>query len=152
MLRQFVRMATDAATKRLKMEPRVIGTHNGHFHADEALAVYMLRLLPDYASAALVRTRDQALLDKCHTVVDVGGEYDVARNRYDHHQRTFNTTFPNHATKLSSAGLVYMHFGKAVIAQHTKLPPDHPDVELLYQKLYDDFVEAIDAHDNGIAK
>ena len=112
----------------------------------------MLRLLPEYTSAPLVRTRDPAILETCHTVVDVGGEYDASKHRYDHHQRTFTTTFPDHHTKLSSAGLVYMHFGKAIIAQHAKLPIDHPDVELLYLKLYDDFVEAVDANDNGISK
>jgi uncharacterized UPF0160 family protein len=112
----------------------------------------MLRLLPAYNSSPLVRTRDPTVLETCHTVVDVGGEYDAARNRYDHHQRTFNITFPDRDTKLSSAGLVYMHFGKAIIAQHTSLPIDHPDVELLFQKLYDDFVEAVDANDNGISK
>jgi uncharacterized UPF0160 family protein len=84
-------------------------------------------------------------------VVDVGGEYDPPRNRYDHHQRTFTTTFPNHGTKLSSAGLIYMHFGEAIIAQHTSLPIDHPNVELLHQKLYTDFIEAIDANDNGVS-
>ena len=26
-----------------------IGTHNGTFHADEALACYLLKLLPEYA-------------------------------------------------------------------------------------------------------
>ena len=144
-------MATETASKRLKTESLMIGTHNGFFHADEALAVYMLRLLPQYSSSGLVRSRDQERLDKCHTVVDVGGEYDANKNRYDHHQRTFATTFPEHQTKLSSAGLVYMHFGKAIIAQHTKLRLDHPDVELLYRKLYDDFIEAVDAHDNGIS-
>lgn len=143
---------TEVAVKRVKMEDIKIGTHNGHFHADEALAVYMLRMLPQYNSAALVRTRDSALLDACHTVVDVGGVYDDSKCRYDHHQREFNTTFPSHQTKLSSAGLVYMHYGKAIIAQHAQLPIEHPDVELLYQKLYDDFVEAIDANDNGINK
>lgn len=126
--------------------------NSGHFHADEALAVYMLRMLTPYKHFDLVRTRDPAILETCHTVVDVGGEYDAARNRYDHHQRTFDTTFYERRTKLSSAGLVYMHFGKTVIAQHTKLPIDHPDVELLYQKLYDDFIEAVDANDNGISK
>jgi len=146
-------MTTEVATKRIKMDSVKIGTHNGHFHADEALAVYMLRMLPQYTtSASLVRTRDPALLDTCHTVVDVGGVYDDSKKRYDHHQREFNTTFPDHKTKLSSAGLVYMHYGKAIIAQHTNLPIEHSDVELIYQKLYDDFVEAIDANDNGVNK
>lgn len=152
MLRGFARMASEVTTKRLKVDPVKIGTHNGHFHADEALAVYMLRLLPEYQSASLVRTRDAEKLETCHTVVDVGGVYDDAKKRYDHHQREFTTTFPAHSTKLSSAGLVYMHYGRAIIAQHTKLPVDHPDVELVFQKIYDDFVEAIDANDNGVNK
>lgn len=112
--------------------------------------MYLLRLLPSYASSPLVRTRDPALLATCHTVVDVGGEYDAATHRYDHHQRSFSTTFPQHSTKLSSAGLVYMHFGRAIIAQHTGLPVDDEDVAVLYEKLYADFIEAIDANDNGI--
>ncbi|KAJ5684792.1 metal-dependent protein hydrolase [Penicillium maclennaniae] len=141
----------ETAAKKLKTPSPLIGTHSGHFHADEALAVYMLRLLPTYASSPLVRTRDPAQLETCHTVVDVGGVYDAAINRYDHHQRTFDTTFPNHNTKLSSAGLVYMHFGRAIIAQHMSLPEDHADVGLIYEKLYTDFVEAIDANDNGIS-
>jgi uncharacterized UPF0160 family protein len=152
MFRQLFKMTAEVASKRVKMESLRIGTHNGHFHADEALAVYMLRMLPQYTTSSLVRTRDPALLETCHTVVDVGGEYDESKSRYDHHQRTFTTTFPEHKTKLSSAGLVYMHFGKAIIAQHVKLPIDHPDVELLYRKLYDDFIEAVDANDNGVSQ
>ena len=84
-------------------------------------------------------------------MVDVGGEYDPAHNRYDHHQRTFQDTFPQHTTRLSSAGLVYLHFGKAIIAQHMSLPVDHEDVATVYEKLYTDFIEALDAHDNGIS-
>ncbi|MCJ1283402.1 hypothetical protein MMC26_002730 [Xylographa opegraphella] len=144
-------MAEEVAAKRLKISPPLIGTHNGHFHADEALAVYLLRLLPTYTPSSLLRTRDPALLSTCHTVVDVGGEYSPSTNRYDHHQRTFSTTFPNHSTKLSSAGLVYMHFGKPIIASRTALPADSPEVDLLYEKLYTEFVEALDANDNGIS-
>ena len=130
----------------------LIGTHNGHFHADEALAVYMLRLLPAYASSPLVRTRDPALLETCHTVVDVGGVYDDTARRYDHHQREFTEVFDaQHATKLSSAGLVYKHFGREIIAQQTQLDPASEDAQLLYYKLYDDLIEAFDANDNGIS-
>lgn len=149
------------AAKRLKTEvigsPITIGTHNGHFHADEALAVHMLRKhIPAYASAKLVRTRDPALLATCHTVVDVGGEYDPAANRYDHHQRTFDTVFPGRATKLSSAGLVYMHFGKEIVARsiaaaESKKEADEATVELVWNKIYTSFIEAVDANDNGVS-
>jgi len=142
----------ETAAKRLKTNnPVTIGTHNGHFHADEALAVYMLRLLPTYHNSNLIRTRDPALLSTCHTVVDVGGEYDDTRKLYDHHQRTFTTTFPSRPTKLSSAGLVYLHFGKAIIAQHLGVPEDSNEVKVIWEKLYSSFIEALDAHDNGIS-
>ncbi|KAL4811449.1 metal-dependent protein hydrolase [Aspergillus unguis] len=144
-------MASESVTKKPRIDSPSIGTHNGHFHADEALAVYLLRLLPTYSSSPLIRTRDPALLSTCHTVVDVGGEYDAATNRYDHHQRTFSTVFPGYNTKLSSAGLVYMHFGKSIIAQQASLPAENENVSLIFNKLYADFVEAIDANDNGIA-
>lgn len=72
-------------------------------------------------------------------------------NRYDHHQRTFNTTFPSRPTKLSSAGLIYLHFGKDIIARHTKLTAESETVTLLWEKLYSGFVEALDAQDNGIS-
>ena len=34
------------------------GTHNGKFHCDEVLACYMLRVLPEYSGAEIIRTRD----------------------------------------------------------------------------------------------
>lgn len=121
---------------------------SGHFHADESLAVAMLRLLPAYLDSQLVRTRDPAVLATCHTVVDVGGEYDDGNKRYDHHQRGFDTVFPGHNTKLSSAGLVYLHYGKDIITAVTGLQGQ--DRDILFEKLYTDFVEAFDANDNGI--
>ncbi|KAF2127216.1 MYG1 protein-like protein [Dothidotthia symphoricarpi CBS 119687] len=142
-------MATENPIKRLKVEAPLIGTHSGHFHADEALAVSMLRLLPTYLDSQLVRTRDPAVLATCHTVVDVGAEYDDANKRYDHHQREFNTVFPGHNTKLSSAGLVYIHFGKDIISAVTGLSAG-PDLDLLFEKIYTDFIEAFDANDNGV--
>ena len=150
-------MATEQASKRVKTSSTngrrgpLIGTHNGTFHADEALAVYLLRLLPTYHSSTLIRTREPALLDECHTVVDVGGQYSPNTNRYDHHQRTFDATFPKRPTKLSSAGLIYLHFGKAIIALKTGMEEGNPQVDLIWKKLYEDFIEALDAHDNGIS-
>ena len=65
----------------------VIGTHDGNFHCDEALACFMLKKLPEYAAAEIKRTRDPAQLATCDVVVDVGGVYDPTIHKYDHHQR-----------------------------------------------------------------
>ena len=87
-----------------------IGTHNGTFHCDEVLACSMLKHLPQYKDAEIVRTRDQAVLDTCDIVVDVGGVFDPTKHRYDHHQKTFSDSMKTLVegkkweTKLSSAG------------------------------------------------
>ncbi|RPB05065.1 metal-dependent protein hydrolase [Choiromyces venosus 120613-1] len=137
--------------KRLKTTPLRIGTHNGHFHADEALAVYMLRLLPEYQDSTLTRSRDPAVLEECDIIVDVQGQYDGTKH-FDHHQRTFSETFsPEFKTKLSSAGLIYKHFAPNIISHRLSIPINDPSVTLLCNKVYRDFIEALDANDNGIS-
>lgn len=56
---------------------------------------------------------------------------------------------PGFNTKLSSAGLIYKHYGKRVIAELLELPEDDDDVETVYLVTYKNFMEAIDAIDNG---
>jgi len=144
------------ANKRPCLDKKKIGTHNGSFHCDEVLACYMLTQLPEYKDADVVRTRDPAILEECDIVVDVGGVYDAARHRYDHHQRTFVDTMNSlnsdyeWTTKLSSAGLVYFHFGRRIIAQLLGCNPDDKLVSVLYKKVYEGMVQEVDAIDNGV--
>ncbi|KAH0629076.1 hypothetical protein JD844_010879 [Phrynosoma platyrhinos] len=108
--------------------------------------------------AEIIRTRDSQLLSGCDVVVDVGGEYDPQRHRYDHHQRSFGESMHSlkpdkpWQTKLSSAGLVYCHFGSQILANQLGLKDEDPVVRVLYDKLYENFVEEIDAIDNGISQ
>ncbi|KAI8374166.1 metal-dependent protein hydrolase [Radiomyces spectabilis] len=132
--------------------PKIIGTHSGHFHCDEALAVWMLKQIPQFKDASLVRSRDPAKLAECDVVVDVGGVYDPEQNKYDHHQRGFLETFDaDHKTKLSSAGLVYKHFGRELIATILGSSEDDAQIQTVFEKTYNDFVESLDANDNGIS-
>lgn len=86
------------------MHTRATGT----FHADDALAAALLRVLPQYAHAELRRSRDPKDWDEATVVFDVSGEYDAERGRFDHHQRGFDHVFGHgFNTKLSSAGLIY---------------------------------------------
>lgn len=132
-----------------------IGTHSGMFHCDEVLACFMLKCLPEYKSAEIVRTRDEPELTTCDIIVDVGGVYDPARHRYDHHQRSFQETIHSlnpekpWTIKLSSAGLVYYHFGQRVL-QNILGIEDKQLLENVYWKGYESFVREVDAVDNGI--
>ena len=59
------------------------------------------------------------MFDRLDLVCDVGGIYDPARNKFDHHQSSFEESWTNtekDITKLSSAGLIFKHFGKEIIS------------------------------------
>jgi len=133
-----------------------IGTHNGTFHCDEVLPCFLLKQLPRYKDAEIVRTRDPKQLHQCDLVVDVGGVYSPENHRYDHHQRTFTESMHSlradkkWTTKLSSAGLVYLHFGHEIVAQLLELTPGDPVTQVVYDKVYENFVEEVDAIDNGV--
>lgn len=138
-----------------------ICTHSGTFHCDEALACGMLKLLPEFAPMPIVRTRDEAAIAKAHIVADVGGVYDASSRRFDHHQRSFVEPFRPRAAgepevpatepiRMSSAGLVFKHFGRDVVSVigGADLPSD--DVPLVFDRTYDRLIREVDAVDNGV--
>ncbi|MBJ7444410.1 MAG: MYG1 family protein [Sphingobium sp.] len=47
-----------------------------------------------FPSHRLLRTRKQELIDTADFVVDVGGVWDAAKGRFDHHQRGFDGARP----------------------------------------------------------
>jgi uncharacterized UPF0160 family protein len=87
-----------------------IATHNGTFHADDAVSVaVLLKLFPE---ARVIRTRDEALIKNADFAVDVGGEWDPARGRFDHHQKGFAGKRES-GVVYASSGLIWAHFGSA---------------------------------------
>ena len=71
------------------------------------------------------------------------------RHRYDHHQKTFSDTYNSldsskkWVTKLSSAGLVYVHFGREVLATLLGKNQDDQIVDKVLDKVYEGFVEVL---------
>ena len=155
-----------AKLSHLAPSTKTIGTHSGTFQADEALGVWLLRQLPLYRHSPVVRSRDTAVLDQCDIVIDVGGIYDHSKLRYDHHQRGYDERFApkvksdgsevERCTKLSASGLVYRHYGKEVISEYyPELKKEEGgassnELEWVYTKMYNTFMEAIDAIDTGV--
>lgn len=138
----------------------VIGTHFGAFHCDEALACGLLKLLPRFQAFPVLRTRNEELLRRATVVVDVGGVYDAAALRFDHHQNTFTESYdgPGSASlppiKMSSAGLVYKHFGadlvRAVAEGLGVGPLSDATLLRMQEKMYRNLIREVDAIDNGV--
>lgn len=153
---------SETEAKKAKEAPVTIGTHDGIFHCDEILACFMLQQLPKYSNAKIIRSRNEEILKQCDIVVDVGGVFDEKSLRFDHHQKSFEHSLSSlrpefgdkWTIKLSSAGLIYTFYGQEVIANilKTKLDQNLSDDVLtrIYEKVYEYFIQEIDAIDNGI--
>lgn len=150
---------------------KIIGTHSEVFHCDEVVATTILLYTNEFKDANIIRTRNQEVLDVLDIVCDVGGTFDASKNRFDHHQRSFNMAWSEDENqpidetlavqpfkiKLSSAGLVWKYYGKEVLSKI--LAESFPvvastynptDIDKMYQKLYKNFFQEIDALDNGV--
>ena len=90
------------------MTDKTIVTHNGNFHADDVFSVAAIELI--YPSFTLIRTRDAAFIARADVVIDVGGEYDPERDRFDHHQRGGAGEREN-GIPYSSFGIIWKKYG-----------------------------------------
>ncbi len=95
------------------MTTRIV-THSGSFHADDVFGVAVLAAL--HPDNTIERTRDPEAIARGDFAVDVGGEWDAARGRFDHHQRGFDGAREG-GEGYASAGLVWREFGADYVAQ-----------------------------------
>lgn len=93
------------------MNNKKIATHNGNFHADDVFSIATLKMI--YPAFDLVRTRDLDVINDADIVIDVGGEYNPEKGRYDHHQRGGAGERDN-GIPYSSFGLVWQQYGLAI--------------------------------------
>jgi uncharacterized UPF0160 family protein len=113
-----------------------IGTHNARFHSDDVFSVALLKAL--YPDAKVIRSRDLEVLEACDLVLDVGGEYDPAKLRFDHHQPGGAGAREN-GINYSAFGLIWQEFGLEYCKGNEKA----------WERLNHGFVSSFDAYDNG---
>ena len=129
-------------------------THGGKFHCDDALAYATLRLAFGLSAVGhdhwLARTRDKAKIAAADIVFDVGGVYDDALNRFDHHQRGAPVR-PDDGVPFSAAGLVWQIHGTSAV--RAILGPEKADAAAAIGKIIDDeVIRRIDMLDNGVGE
>lgn len=113
-----------------------IATHNGNFHADDVFSIAALKHL--FPASIIKRTRDLAVISNADIVIDVGGEYDAATNRFDHHQRG-GAGARNNGIPYSSFGLVWQKYGLEICQGNQEVA----------NAVDNDLVSVIDAIDCG---
>jgi uncharacterized UPF0160 family protein len=131
----------------------VIVTHSGKFHADDAWAVAVLNVL--FPDNELVRTRDPAIIEAADFAIDVGGIWDPATGRFDHHQKGFSGARPT-GVPYASAGLVWREYGArcvgAIAASHMGHDLPRETAREIAYAIDADIVQYLDLSDVGAAK
>lgn len=114
-------------------------THNGSFHSDDIFATATLSIVLERAGEQfeVIRTRDEEIIKNADFVYDVGGVYDEATNRFDHHQ-IGGAGKDEHGIEYSSFGLVWKKFGTEISGN-----------EKIAKAVRDRLVAPIDGPDNG---
>ncbi|WP_377703154.1 MYG1 family protein [Pseudoduganella sp. UC29_71] len=131
----------------------VIVTHSGKFHADDAWAVAVLNVL--FPGCEIVRTRDAATIEAADFAIDVGGIWDPAAGRFDHHQKGFSGARAS-GVPYASAGLVWREYGarcvSALAAAHTGQQLADSEAREIAYGIDADIVQYLDLSDVGAAK
>ncbi|HEY0063336.1 MAG TPA: MYG1 family protein [Telluria sp.] len=131
----------------------LIVTHGGKFHADDAWAVAVLKIL--FPDAGIQRTRDSAAIEAADFAVDVGGLWDPASGRFDHHQKGFSGA-RSRGVPYASAGLVWREYGarcvRALCAAHIGHALAEDKAREIAYGIDADIVQYLDLSDVGAAK
>lgn len=125
---------------------RIIGTHSSSMHADDVISAAILMAL--HPGATLVRSRDPEVWATCDALVDVGGEYDPARNRFDHHQKGFSERRENGA-RYAASGLVWKTYGRLYAGLVCCPGYEGLDVDAIAREVDARFIQHADAVDVG---
>ena len=111
-------------------------THNGTMHADEVFATAFLELYLEN-----VRVYRTSSIDGLEINNDVL-VYDVGRGKFDHHQT--DALKRDNGITYSSFGLLWKEFGRDFLIKRGIY-----NVDEVFNGIDKDFIEAIDADDNG---
>ena len=131
----------------------IIATHSGRFHADDIWAVAALLIV--HPGSEIIRTRDPERIDAADFVVDVGGVWEAAKGRFDHHQKGFEGARES-GVIYASAGLVWKAYGARCVEIVAKNKVGHEvtpeQARQIASAIDHDLVQYLDMSDTGPAR
>jgi uncharacterized UPF0160 family protein len=124
--------------------PEAIAIPVGAFSADEAFAIMLLRWVPRFLNARIIRTDDPEVYSQAAVRLSLGP--------YNHetctYQRAANLMIPGRPPAMSVAGLIYHHYGEEALAARfeackIELPDDQRFMKaMVYTTLIDELDRA----------
>ena len=129
---------------------KIVVTHDGIFHIDELVAAATWYLV--FINTTIKRSRKPQDWELADCLIDVGGEADMHRDRFDHHQRGGAGSRPN-GIPYASSGLLWKKFGseacRSVLEEYFGIDFDFQSIA---DKIDEDLISLIDGNDTGNSK
>ena len=116
---------------------KTVVVHDRRFHADDVFSVALLSIL-NKGKIKIIRTRNESDFTKADYLVDVGLEYDLTRNKFDHHQ-VGGAGKRASGSEYAAFGLLWKEYGEKIC--------DSREVALRIEKR---LVEGDDLIDNAV--
>jgi uncharacterized UPF0160 family protein len=128
-----------------------IVVRDGVFNVGDVVATAMLKIC--FNIEEIIRTSDEGIIskyknDKETFVIGVGAEYNTIYENYDYHQVNFKFYHRKTNIPFSSAGLIWYNYAYAVIVKVLPKTAEY-DEKFIYNKMYDDIISIVDAHENN---
>lgn len=147
----------------MNIQKLIIATHNGKIHCSEVCAIV---LLSNYfakrdVKVEIIRSRDPEVYGQADIWVDIGEIYDHEKMRYDcknpNEVWDFHGYNVRNKIQLSSAGLIWRHYGYEILEDYISNFPDdnsynytEETLNALVNTIYEKIFINVDAYDNGI--
>lgn len=134
----------------------IIQTHNGKIHSSECVSIALLTNYYAKKDQEVKVARSRGEL-KSDVLIDVGCIYDFETLRFDYHQEDFCEKWPKSEILLSSAGLIWRHFGKELLQMYLEANFEDFDhnsdetLEELQNIIYFKLFLEIDANANNLS-
>ena len=128
----------------------IIITHPGVFHADEVMAIAILTFFLDGdIDIHVVRTRDIDSRMRVDYMLDVGGEYDPEKKRFDHHMIQ-GAGKRNNNVPYATAGLVWNYIFDIMMTSGRIFEGlTYYQIDEIHKIVDQNLIQGIDALDNG---
>lgn len=122
-------------------------THSGSFHADDVFATALLKLRFE-DDIVVTRTRDPEIIASSDIVYDVGGVFDRAKLRFDHHMADFPRR--DDGRPYSSVGLIWSEYGVTILSELSGRVLPIRELQDIAAEVDREFIAPIDMIDNGV--
>lgn len=121
-----------------------VAVPSSDFSGDLAVAILLLRWIPEYDGFQIIRTDDEEVINEC--TIRIGYKDGVCDHNRRIYAKRYDWNIPGRPNTMGVGGIIYHFYGERAIATHYNLPgfEEQSDFKFLIDKLYKCIIQPLD--------